>query len=147
MKRPTEMQDQSHLKHLHFKTRLMLLIMIVAGPLGNTMLGKGMKSIGALTLDSAPAVFQTLGRILSSPTIWLGIACLLCFFVAYSLVLSWADYSYVQPASAMAYAVVAVLAVIVLHERVSPVRWIGIAIICLGVFAVGRTHPNTTESH
>jgi uncharacterized membrane protein len=141
----TSAELRSREKHLHFKTRLMILIMIVAGPLGNTLLGKGMKRIGALTLDSAPAVLHTLGQVLSSPIIWLGIASLLCFFVAYSLVLSWADYSYVQPASAMAYAVVAILGVVLLHETVSPLRWLGIAIICLGVFVVGQTHPNTTE--
>ena len=65
--------------------------------------------------------------------------------MAYCLVLSWADYSYVQPASAMAYAVVALLGVVVLHETVSPIRWLGIAVICLGVFVVGQTIPNTTE--
>ena len=140
------MQVRSREKHLHFKTRLMILIMILAGPFGNTMLGKGMKRIGPLTLDSVPDVIHTLERILGSPTIWMGIASLLCFFTAYSLVLSWADYSYVQPASAMAYAVVAILGVVMLHESVSPLRWLGIGVICTGVFVVGRTHPNTTEA-
>jgi uncharacterized membrane protein len=140
------MQARSREKHLHFKTRLMILIMIMAGPLGNALLSKGMKRIGALTLNSVPDVLHTLQTILSSPTIWMGIACLLCFFVAYSLVLSWADYSYVQPASAMAYAVVAILGVLMLHETVSPLRWLGIGVICMGVFVVGRTHPNTTET-
>jgi len=133
-------------KHLRLKTRLMILIMILAGPLGNTLLGKGMKQIGPVSVSSWSVVLQTLGAILSSETIWLGIALMITFFVAYSLVLSWADYSYVQPASAMAYAVVAILGVLVLHETVSPLRWLGIGVICLGVFVVGQTHPNTTES-
>jgi len=133
-------------KHLRLKTRLMILIMILAGPLGNTLLGKGMKQIGPVSVSSWSVVLQTLGAILSSGTIWLGIALMITFFVAYSLVLSWADYSYVQPASAMAYAVVAILGVLVLHETVSPLRWLGIGVICLGVFVVGQTHPNTTES-
>ncbi len=34
---------------------------------------------------------------------------------------------------------------VMLHESVSPLRWLGIAVICLGVVVVGRTHPNTTE--
>src|SRR5579884_2182900 len=137
---------QSHARHkqLRLKTQLMILIMVLAGPLGNTMLAKGMKNIGAVSFSSASVVLETLGRILSSGTIWLGIALMITFFVAYSLVLSWADYSYVQPASAMAYAVVAVLGVVVLGESVSPLRWAGIGVICLGVFVVGRTHPNTT---
>ncbi len=141
---------QSHARHkqLRLKTQIMILIMVLAGPLGNTMLAKGMKSVGAVSFSSASVVLATLGRILSSGTIWLGIALMITFFAAYSLVLSWADYSYVQPASAIAYAVVAILGVVVLGESVSPIRWLGIAVICLGVVVVGRTHPNTTtETH
>jgi len=122
--------------------------MIIAGPLGNLMLGKGMKSIGKITtkISSPGELVDVLARILSSGTIWLGIASLLTFFVAYMLVLSWADYSYVQPASAIAYGVVALLATLLLGEAVSPLRWAGIAVICVGVFVVGHTNPRTTEN-
>jgi len=140
------MEAHARHKQLRLKTQVMILIMILAGPLGNTMLAKGMKSIGAVSFSSVSVVLETLGRILSSGTIWVGIALMITFFVAYSLVLSWADYSYVQPASAMAYAVVAILGVVVLGESVSPLRWLGIAVICLGVVVVGRTHPNTTTT-
>ena len=135
-------------KRLHLKTYLLILIMIIAGPLGNLMLGKGMKSIGKITTKiSSPGEFvHVFSTVLSSGTIWLGIASLLAFFVAYMLVLSWADYSYVQPASAIAYGVVALLATLLLGEAVSPIRWIGIAIICLGVLVVGHTNPRTTEN-
>jgi drug/metabolite transporter (DMT)-like permease len=60
------------------------------------------------------------------------------------LVLTWADYSYVQPASSVAYAVVALLGYLILGEAISPLRWLGIAVICVGVFVVGRTDPRTT---
>jgi uncharacterized membrane protein len=133
-------------KQLRLKTRLMILIMVLAGPLGNALLAKGMKQIGAISVSSFPDLLHLLGQILSSPMIWMGIAGQLAFFAAYSLALSWADYSYVQPASAIAYAAVAILGVTMLHESVSPLRWFGIGVICLGVVVVGRTHPNTTES-
>jgi len=135
-------------KRLHLKTYLLILVMTIAGPLGNLMLGKGMKNIGKVTtkISSPGELVHVLARILSSGTIWLGIASLLTFFVAYMLVLSWADYSYVQPASAIAYGVVALLATLLLGEVVSPLRWAGIAIICLGVFVVGHTNPRTTEN-
>jgi drug/metabolite transporter (DMT)-like permease len=45
----------------------------------------------------------------------------------------------------MAYGVVGLLSVFVLGESVTPLRWAGIATICLGVFIVGRTNPRTTE--
>jgi len=65
--------------------------------------------------------------------------------VSYMTVLSWADYSYVMPAGAFGYAVLTFLAVIFLHESVSPRRWFGVLLICVGVLLVGQTKPRTTE--
>jgi len=104
-----------------------------------------MKSVGSAVNWAPRDLLSILLRILSSPSIWLGIASLLTFFVAYMLVLTWADYSYVQPASSFSYAVVAVLSYFILGDHVSPLRWLGIAVICVGVFIVGHTHPRTTE--
>ncbi len=132
-------------RRLQFKTFVMILIMIIAGPLGNVMLGKGMQRVDATSITSASGLFHVVGRIFTNPNIWLGVASLLTFFVANILVLSWADYSFVQPASSMAYGVVALLSMLLLGESITPLRWAGIAIICLGVFIVGRTHPRTTE--
>ncbi len=132
-------------RRLQIKTFAMILIMIIAGPMGNVMLGKGMQSVGATSVASASDLFHVVGRIFANPSIWMGVASLLTFFIANILVLSWADYSFVQPASSMAYGVVAVLSMLLLGESITPLRWTGIAIICLGVFIVGRTHPRTTE--
>ncbi len=131
--------------NLHFKTFLFILLMVVFGPLGNVLLGKGMKRIGTVQVTDLTSAGHLLAQILSSPTIWAGIASLLSFFVAYMLVLSWADYSYVQPASSVAYAMVALLAHYLLRETISPLRWAGVLIICLGVLVVGYTPPRTTE--
>lgn len=133
-------------RRLHFKTFILILIMVFAGPLGNVLLGKGMKQVGRVSpwpLSELPHVFI---RVFTTGTIWLGVSSLIVFFTAYMIVLSWADYSYVQPASAVAYAVVALLASTWLGEVVPPLRWAGIAVICLGVFFVGHTHPSTTEN-
>lgn len=135
----------THPTPLRLKTYLLILIMILAGPMGNALLGKGMKEIGPATAWPPEALVHLAGRVLSSGAIWGGIGCLLCFFVAYMLVLSWADYSYVQPASSFSYAVVALLGYFMLGENVSPIRWVGVGVICLGVFVVGRTNPQTSK--
>ena len=83
--------------------------------------------------------------IFSSVWIWLGIISMLLFLAALMLVLSWADFSYVLPATAAMYAVVPLLGHFVLGERVTGLRWIGVTLICLGVVFVGRTPPNTTQ--
>jgi drug/metabolite transporter (DMT)-like permease len=82
---------------------------------------------------------------LGTGSIWLGVASLLTFLLANVLVLSWADYSYVQPASSVGYGVSALLGYFMLSEPVSPLRWLGIAIICLGVLVVGQSNPRGLE--
>jgi len=130
---------------LHLKTCIFILFIVLFAPLGNVLLSKGMKGIGSARNWAPADLLHIFVRILTSGYIWLGVACLLTFFVAYMLVLTWADYSYVQPASAFSYLVVAVLGLLLLGEKVNLLRWTGIAVICLGVVIVGHTHPRTTE--
>jgi drug/metabolite transporter (DMT)-like permease len=132
-------------KPLHLKTFLMILVMILTGPLGSVLLGKGMKHVGAVVMWPPSQLLHTAFKIFASPFIWLGISFQLLFFVSYMLVLSWADYSFVQPASSLAYGMVALLGYLILGETVSPLRWVGIAIICLGVFVTSRTALRTTS--
>jgi drug/metabolite transporter (DMT)-like permease len=132
-------------KTLHIKTYLLIAVMVIAGPLGNVLLGKGMKHVGEPAIWPPVQMLHTVSNIFTSVSIWLGIGSLIIFFVAYMLVLSWADYSFVQPASSLAYGIVALFGYLLLGERVSHLRWAGIAIICLGVFVVGRTNPRTME--
>lgn len=130
---------------LHLKTYCMILIMVIFGPLGNALLGKGMKNLGSANswaLAELPNIFV---RVFTSAYIWLGVASLLTFFVAYMLILSWADFSYVQPASSVAYLVVALLGYFYLGERISRLHWAGVVVICLGVLVVGYTPPRTTK--
>lgn len=132
-------------KPFQLKTYLLIAVMVIAGPMGNVLLGKGMKYIGEFAVWPPSELLHSGLRIFTTGSIWLGIASLIAFFVAYMLALSWADYSFVQPASSLAYGVVALLGYWMLGEKVSPLRWVGIAVICLGVFVVGRTNPRTTE--
>jgi len=129
----------------HFKTYLLIAFIAVFAPLGNVLLGKGMQNVGSAKNWAPGEILQILERICSSGYIWLGIASLLTFFVAYMLVLTWADYSYVQPSSSLAYAVTGAVSYLLLGETISPLRWLGIAVICVGVFVVGHTPPRTTE--
>jgi drug/metabolite transporter (DMT)-like permease len=130
---------------LYFKTSVLILVMVVFGPLGNVLLSMGMKHAGAATAWAPAEMFHIFTNVFSTGAIWLGVASLIAFFVANMLVLSLADYSYVQPASSMAYGVVALLGYFMLGESISPTRWLGVAVICVGVLVVGRTPPRTTE--
>jgi drug/metabolite transporter (DMT)-like permease len=108
------------------------------------LLKHGMAQIGRVELTEH-GISQAFRLTLTSTTIWLAIFFLIGFMVSYMTVLSWADYSYVMPAGAFGYAVLTLLAVVFLHESVSPRRWIGVVLICVGVLLVGQTKPRTTE--
>ena len=127
------------------KTSILVALLIVLNSAGNFFFGIGMKRIGALQGWSMAAVHSAFVAIFSSIWIWLGIVSMLLFMAALMLVLSWADFTYVLPATASMYAVVPLLGHFVLGERVTGLRWMGVALICLGVMFVGRTPPSTTK--
>jgi uncharacterized membrane protein len=132
-------------KRLRIKTLVMVLAMVVCANAGDLLLKRGMTEIGAVEI-SPSGLAHAFAMTVTSGTIWAGILFLIGFMISYMTVLSWADYSYVMPAGAFGYAILTLLAVIFLHESVSPKRWVGVVLICVGVLLVGQTKPRTTES-
>ena len=126
------------------KTYVLLFLLVLLGSVGNTILSKGMKDAGNLDISHWASIAAGAARVLTSGTIWAGIALMLMFMVCHMLVLSWADYSFVMPFSAIAYALVPLLGYLFLQERVSTARWIGIVLIVLGVVLINRTPHRTT---
>jgi uncharacterized membrane protein len=129
---------------LRIKTLVMVLAMVVCANTGDLLLKRGMTGIGAVEF-SGNGLAHAFRLTVTNTTIWLAIFFLIGFMICYMTVLSWADYSYVMPAGAFGYAILTFLAVIFLHESVSPRRWFGVILICVGVMLVGQTKPRTTE--
>jgi len=134
-----------HELRIRIKTLVMILAMVVCANTGDLLLKRGMTKIGAVEI-SASGLQQAFLATITNGTIWIGIVFLTGFMLSYMTVLSWADYSYVMPAGAFGYALLTLLAVVFLHENVSPRRWAGVALICIGVLLVGQTRPRTTEA-
>ena len=115
---------------------------------GDSMLSHGMKQVGSIPLDHLHNVIFAV----TNPWVAGGILLLLAFFASYMTALSWADLTYVLPATSVGYVLLALAARFVLHEAVSPLRWLGIALISGGVgFVAGgpshtTPHPRETES-
>ena len=130
---------------LRVKTYIFLALIVLFGSAGNILLSRGMKQIGAVRVGSAMGLVRVLTAIFTCGWIWMGIGTMLLFLGCSMLVLSWADFSYVVPASATIFAVVPLVGHFVLGEKVTPVHWLGILIICVGVGLVGHTVPSTTR--
>ena len=119
----------------------MLAIVALTAPLGDTLLSLGMKRVGPVSLDHLSSLIYAI----ATPQILLGIALLICFFASYLASLSWADLTFVLPATSIGNVIVALLAKFWLHEQISPGRWIGILLITAGVGFVTQG-PSYTET-
>jgi len=128
------------------KTFILLALMVTFGSAGDVVLSQGMKQLGGLQTWAPEQVITFFARALDDRTVWFAITLLILFLVSYMLVLSWADFSYVSPASAFGYVLVALMGYFFLGEHVPTTRWIGVALICVGVIVVGGTHPSTTQN-
>jgi uncharacterized membrane protein len=130
---------------LKIRTHLLVVAMVLFTSVGDILLSKGMSNIGQVNTSSLASLLNAFVHTVMSGMVWLGILCLLLYFVSYLLVLTWADYSYVMPASAVGYPIVTFLAYLILREHVTFAGWMGVALICMGVMLVERTPLRTTE--
>lgn len=121
---------------------LVILSMVFCSSTGDAFLARGMKHVGSIDVHHATNVFSTL----ANPFVIAGIGFLLVFMYSYMTALSFADLSYVLPATAISYVVMVLLSIVWLHEHVSVQRWAGVALIVIGVgFVAGG--PLRTEHH
>jgi drug/metabolite transporter (DMT)-like permease len=132
---------------VNFRKYLVLAGVTVFAVAGDSMLSHGMKQVGAVSIHHLQSVIFAV----VNPWVAIGILLLLGFFATYTNALSWADLTYVMPATALGYVLLALVARFVLHEHIGPLRWIGIILITSGVgFVAGgpalTEHP-PTRSH
>ena len=123
-----------------FRKYLVLAGVTFFAAIGDTFLARGMKQVGNMSLHSLPDLVFTI----LDPWVALGILFLLGFFATYMTALSWADLTYVLPATSVGYIVVALLSKFWLHENVTTSRWLGIVLISAGVGFVANG-PSLTK--
>jgi drug/metabolite transporter (DMT)-like permease len=121
---------------------LVLAGITVFSPTGDSLLAHGMKEMGGISLHN----LHSLMLAVLNPWVASGILLLLAFFASYMSALSWADLTYVLPATSLGYVLVALIARFGFHEAISPTRWLGIALITAGVGFVAAG-PSFTPAH
>lgn len=124
-----------------FRKYLVLAGITVFSTLGDSLLARGMKQIGAVSLHDIHGLLLAV----LNPWVAVGILLLLAFFASYMSALSWADLTYVLPATSISYVLVALVAYFRFHETISLTRWIGIALITAGVGYVAAGPSLTTH--
>lgn len=125
---------------MNFRKYLVLAGVSVFAAAGDSMLSHGMKQTGHISIHH----LESLIFAILNPWVAVGIVLLLAFFSSYMSALSWADLTYVLPATSLGYVLLAIVARFALHEHISVMRWLGIALISGGVgFVAGG--PSVTH--
>jgi drug/metabolite transporter (DMT)-like permease len=78
------------------------------------------------------AVLRVVKAAVTNSQILLGIFFEALFFICLLLLMSESDISFLWPLTALSFVFSTVAAILFLHERVSPLRWVGVVFIMLG---------------
>ena len=122
------------------RTALLLTVVVLAGTGADVLVTRVMKKVARgepWTWRIAP---RRVGRALAQGQFWIAIGLMALAFFSFIIVLSWAEVSFVVPATAANYIAGALGAKFVLQERVTKVRWAGVMLVAVGVAMVCAAH-------
>ena len=127
---------------------LKIFSLIVLNDLGDTLaqliMKKGLVQTGIDSINFGNmAEFVT--RNASSVLVWLGILIYTLNFFIWIIILYKIDLSIAMPVGSTSYIFVPIAAILFLHEQVSPMRWVGILCIVLGIHFVSQSKKPAKE--
>jgi len=131
------------IRNAQLKNRIFIALVVFSNSVGNLLMGFAMERMP----DFSRTPFLSYVLFVCT-NIWLllGVVLMIVYMIAQLSMFSWADLSYVLPVTASTYIFSALLSRFFLHETVSTVRWLGIALISFGVIFVAETPVREEET-
>lgn len=140
---PTGTKKQKARKNIYFslwplafgasRKWLLVLGLVLVDSAGNIFFTKGMKQVGEVTTLRLRELLPLAQRAVNNPMLGLGMVCMTIGFFLFIVLLSWADLSFVMPATALGYPVSILGTRYILKENVTAARFAGAVFICIGV--------------
>lgn len=75
-------------------------------------------------------------RLIGTPALWIGVVCFLVILCVWLAILAKVDLSVAFPLGNTVYVLIPLLSIVVLHEHISALRWIGTAFVLAGGYLV-----------
>jgi drug/metabolite transporter (DMT)-like permease len=116
-----------------------MTIAAASAALGQIYVRRGMQQIGSLENYAPMALLIYFWNAATNLNVIAGTALNTVFYLLFLATLSWTDVTVALPMTAIEYGFAAFLAIIMLKEQVSLLRWIGIALVVVGVILIART--------
>jgi drug/metabolite transporter (DMT)-like permease len=120
--------------------RVVVAMTIATGSaaLGQILIRRGMLQVGSLENYAPWPLLIYFWQALCNPYVIVGTVLNAIFYFLFLATLSWTGVTVALPMTAIEYGFAALMAVAILKESVPPVRWIGIALVVIGVILIAR---------
>jgi drug/metabolite transporter (DMT)-like permease len=128
------------------KLLVILLIGLVFESTGVVLLKKGMNRLGKVTTVNISEVIRIVKAAATNSHILLGIFFEALFFICLLILMSESDISFLWPMTALSFVFSTMAALLFLHERVTPLRWVGVVFIMLGAAFISYSEHATPKS-
>ncbi|KPJ61501.1 MAG: hypothetical protein AMJ46_01450 [Latescibacteria bacterium DG_63] len=109
--------------------------MLVAG---QVLVKHGLNVKGGFSL-SLTSFWPELSKLLTSGYVWLGAVVTMSSGLLWMDVLSRKELSFVYPLISLTYVISLIASALIFKESISLLRWLGVVVICFGVYMVSRS--------
>ena len=99
---------------------------------------KGMMAVGEIT-NGVQGMISAFPNMITNGYLWLSGVCYVLSIGLWLIVLSKVDVSYAYPFLSIGYVLSAIVGYFVFNEAVTPIRIVGIIVICVGVVLISRS--------
>lgn len=120
------------------KSILLILLSIGIAVGGQILLKLGMNKIGPINISSASSLGHFFTGIFKSPMVLVGLFLYMISAAIWLVVISAVDLSFAYPFIGLTYVLILFVSKFLLKEGVTPIRWVGAAIITIGVIVISR---------
>ncbi len=115
----------------------LMLIAVVIAVMGELLLKTAMNAFGVMHLEPR-TIPRTVWSLATNPLILTAMAAYAVSVFLWLAVLSRLELSYAYPWWALGFVLVTLASQVLLHEAVPPLRYLGVAVICLGLVILAR---------
>ena len=114
-------------------TALLIALVVLGGSAGDVFITKGMKQLGEISTLNARRLLGIFGRAITNRYFLIGVSFMAVSYFSFLGALRLADLSLVLPATSISFVITTMGARLFLKETITPMRWAGIVLVCIGV--------------
>jgi drug/metabolite transporter (DMT)-like permease len=114
-------------------TALLIGLVVLGGSAGDVCITKGMKQVGEISTLKVGLLIGIFARAMRNRYVLTGVFFMAVSYFSFLGALRRADLSLVLPATSISFVITTMGARLFLKETISPMRWAGILLVCIGV--------------